>query len=699
MTVQAATGVTAPPLGFAPGLAVGCPVAAAWLAGATLRLRREVAWLWHERGTLHGIEAAGALPPLIDPLAEALDLNRYDADRAAFFTNDPTARYLTERIAALRVPAGSPVRGGFGWLADQLGLSPAECFVLALALGGAVDSARGAVIAACQNAPDARVPTLALAQRLWARPDEMLPLTDPAHPLVEAGVLARTGDWDAPLEVAPVVARQLLFPEGPPPGALVPVPAPVPQPKGQAIALAVARIRTRSLAHATLVPLVGPEDAPHADIAAGIARAAGMDLLAVRGQGALGPLLVTAWLRGAAVLLPYARLPGPEGQVELPQRQVPVVVFVAMAETDRIQTLPRRESVRKVALEPLDYAGRLEAWRRALPALWAGPEGRAILSECARRFAFEARAIARTAAAVEALEGRIDRDTLFRACRADLDLGDLAKPVAPRFTLDELMLPARPARQIRELVTALRVLGTVHMDWGTARAWNEGGLSVLFTGPPGTGKTMAAEAIATEIGMPMYRIDLSQVVSKYIGETEKNLSRLFDAADSGDAILFFDEADAVFGKRTEIKDAHDRYSNHEVSYLLERMERFKGMAVLASNRKKDLDDAFLRRLRTIVSFPLPEAPERRRIWGAMMPEGVDCTALDLDFLAERMPLSGGHIRSAVFNACLQSVRDGEPATLRMPEMVRAVKDEFDKLGRNVSLDQFGPWSAEVRDGA
>ena len=208
---------------------------------------------------------------------------------------------------------------------------------------------------------------------------------------------------------------------------------------------------------------------------------------------------------------------------------------------------------------------------------------------------------------------------------------------------------------------------------------------------------MAAEAIAAEVGMPMYRIDLSQVVNKYIGETEKNLRRLFDAADSGDAILFFDEADALFGKRTEVKDAHDRYANLEVSYLLERMERFKGMAVLASNRKKDLDEAFLRRLRAIVTFPLPAAEERLRIWQTMMPEGVDCSALDLKFLADRLPLSGGHIRSAVFNACLQSVRPDEVPRLEMAEIVRAVKDEFDKLGRTVSLEQFGAYAGEVRD--
>lgn len=249
------------------------------------------------------------------------------------------------------------------------------------------------------------------------------------------------------------------------------------------------------------------------------------------------------------------------------------------------------------------------------------------------------------------------------------------------------------AAQIDELVAAMHNLTRVHYDWGTARAWSEGGLSALFAGPPGTGKTMAAEAIAADLDLPLYRIDLSQVVNKYIGETEKNLRRLFDVADSADLILFFDEADALFGKRTEVKDAHDRYANLEISYLLERMERFKGLAILATNRRKDLDEAFLRRLRFLVEFPMPGAEERLRIWRGAIPAGVDASALDFDFLAQRFALAGGHIRSVVFNACLQSATEGAPRRLDMPVVVRALQREYDKLDRASSLDQFGPYAA------
>ena len=241
----------------------------------------------------------------------------------------------------------------------------------------------------------------------------------------------------------------------------------------------------------------------------------------------------------------------------------------------------------------------------------------------------------------------------------------------------------------------MRNLTRAHHDWGNARAWNEGGLSALFAGAPGTGKTMCAEALAAELDLPLYRIDLSQVVDKYIGETEKNLKRLFDAADAADLILFFDEADALFGKRTEVKDAHDRYANLEVSYLLERMERFKGLALLATNRKKDLDEAFLRRLRFVVEFPLPDAQERARIWRSVVPPQVDASALDLDFLAQRFALSGGHIRAIVFHACLQAAGEGAAIALDMPAVIRAVKREFDKLERANSLDQFGPYAPLV----
>jgi vesicle-fusing ATPase len=267
----------------------------------------------------------------------------------------------------------------------------------------------------------------------------------------------------------------------------------------------------------------------------------------------------------------------------------------------------------------------------------------------------------------------------------------------PRFSEADLMLPPKQTRQLREIIRAMQMLTTVHYDWGTEQVWNESGLSALFAGPPGTGKTMAAEVIAHELGLPLSRIDLSQVVNKYIGETEKNLRRLFDAAEASDVILFFDEADSLFGKRTEVKDAHDRYANLEVSYLLERMERFKGLAILATNRKKDLDEAFLRRLRFLIDFPLPGVEERLRIWRQAIPPGVNSEAIDFQFLAQRFPVAGGHIRSIVFQACLQTAQPSGPRRLTMESIVAAVKREYDKLDRAVSLEKYGIYASIAQD--
>jgi SpoVK/Ycf46/Vps4 family AAA+-type ATPase len=285
-------------------------------------------------------------------------------------------------------------------------------------------------------------------------------------------------------------------------------------------------------------------------------------------------------------------------------------------------------------------------------------------------------------------------------CRAEAGEGmsGLAQAVDPRFTLDELVLPRRQARQIDEIVQAMRSLTRVHYEWGTARAWNESGLSVLFSGAPGTGKTMAAEALAHALALPMYRIDLSQVVNKYIGETEKNLARIFDAAEASDSILFFDEADALFGKRTDVKDAHDRFANIEIAYLLERMERFRGLAILATNRRKDLDEAFMRRLRYVIEFPLPGRVERERIWRQAFPAGVDATDLDFAFLAAQFELSGGHIRSAAFNACLQCAGSGG-ARLAMTETLVAIRREMDKLNRLAAPEQFGRYAHLVKEDA
>jgi SpoVK/Ycf46/Vps4 family AAA+-type ATPase len=214
---------------------------------------------------------------------------------------------------------------------------------------------------------------------------------------------------------------------------------------------------------------------------------------------------------------------------------------------------------------------------------------------------------------------------------------------------------------------------------------------------------MAAEVLAAKLKLPMYRVDLSQVVNKYIGETEKNLRVLFDAAEQADLLLFFDEADALFGQRTAVKSSNDRWANLEVSYLLERMENFRGLAVLGTNRKKDLDEAFLRRLRYVIEFPMPGEHERLNIWRKAIPCQVEAAEVDLEFLAAEYALAGGNIRSIVLNACLQAAARSVRPRLDMETVMRAIAREYEKLGRPLTVEQTERWipavEMAVRNGA
>ena len=218
----------------------------------------------------------------------------------------------------------------------------------------------------------------------------------------------------------------------------------------------------------------------------------------------------------------------------------------------------------------------------------------------------------------------------------------------------------------------------MHQEWGFP-AVPSSGVVALFSGPSGTGKTLAAEVIAGDLGLDLYKVDLSAVVSKYIGETEKNLSRIFDAAGAGDLVLFFDEADALFGKRTEVSDAHDRYANIEVAYLLQRLEPYDGLVVLATNLQRNIDQAFLRRISVAVDFPLPEEPQRRAIWRQSFPSTAPQQDLDLDFLARKFKITGGVIHNAALGAAFLAADDGQPIT--MEHVALALKREFQKLGR------------------
>lgn len=272
---------------------------------------------------------------------------------------------------------------------------------------------------------------------------------------------------------------------------------------------------------------------------------------------------------------------------------------------------------------------------------------------------------------------------LFAAARAQSDhhLRDLARKIIPKYTWEDLILPADELAQLHEICQQAKQRNTVYDQWGFARKLALGkGLNVLFSGPPGTGKTMAGDVIANELSLTLYKIDLSQVVSKYIGETEKNLERIFTAAQSTNAILFFDEADALFGKRSEVKDAHDRYANIEVGYLLQKMEQYEGVAILATNLRSHMDDAFVRRMHAIVEFPFPDEMHRRRIWEVVFPpEAPLADDVDLAVLAREVKLAGGNIKNIALTAAFYAADAGE--TIGMSHLLRSARREHQKIGR------------------
>ena len=283
------------------------------------------------------------------------------------------------------------------------------------------------------------------------------------------------------------------------------------------------------------------------------------------------------------------------------------------------------------------------------------------------------------------------RASLWEACRAQArpQLNGLAQRIEPRAKWQDLVLPEAQKQALKEIAVHVRQRARVYDDWGFAAASSRGlGISALFAGPSGTGKTMAGEVLANELNLDLFRIDLSQVVNKYIGETEKNLRRVFDAAEEGGAILLFDEADALFGKRSDVKDSHDRYANIEVSYLLQRMESYRGLAILTTNLKNALDTAFLRRLCFVVQFPFPDATQRAEIWRRVFPAQTPTESLDFAQLA-RLPVAGGNIRNMALNAAFIAAEADEP--VRMYHLLLAAKHECQKLERPVSESEIGGW--------
>ncbi|MEO7052021.1 MAG: ATP-binding protein [Rhodanobacter sp.] len=624
-------------------------------------------------------------------------------------TADASPSLLATDVAgsdAAAVSHGDDVAGhtpALATLTERLGLSVFERDLLLLCIGMELDTRFPALCAQAQHDSGKPYPTFALAFALLDQPswDALSPQRPlrwwrlleihqlGAQPLIGAalGVDARVVNFVKGMNYLDDRLAPLL----------VPLPA-VALPSSQQVV--VERI-VASLRHAPadapwpIVQLLGSDGVSKQAIAQGVADALGMQAY-----------------RLSAELLPSASAEQ-ETLLRLWQREsrlLPVAVYLDASE------LEHGDAGAALASRFLDRAGGL-AFADAREPL-AGTATQAISVEVAKPTALEQRAlwqrllgaagqeqshhlsghfdfnlgsieqIARTALA--AVDGNPDAlaQTLWQGAiaRTRPALDQLAQRIEPKAGWDDLKLPDSETRLLRQIADQVVQRSTVYDDWGFRARMNRGlSISALFAGESGTGKTMAAEVIAQELGLSLYRIDLSAVVSKYIGETEKNLRKLFDAAEDGGAILFFDEADALFGKRSEVKDSHDRYANIEVNYLLQRLESFRGLAILATNQKGALDSAFLRRLRFVVNFPFPGVPERRAIWASVFPAQAGVGVLDLDRLA-RLTLSGGSIQGIALNAAFLAA--SACASIGMPLLLDAARAEYRKLDKPVNEADF-----------
>jgi AAA+ superfamily predicted ATPase len=340
-----------------------------------------------------------------------------------------------------------------------------------------------------------------------------------------------------------------------------------------------------------------------------------------------------------------------------------------------------REPIPALRFQPPDHILRFALWRRFAPEL-DGVQASAL----AAKFQFTGGRIRSAVAQARRLSSGdrdVSLDDLYQACRAQSvsRLTSTARRVEPLYGWDDITLLPEGLAHLREICAHLQYRRHVFGEWRFDHKMSLGkGVSALFVGAPGTGKTMAAEVIARELRLDLYKVDLSCVVSKYIGETEKNLSRVFDEADQSNGILFFDEADALFGRRSEVKDSHDRYANIEIDYLLQRIDEYQGIVILASNFQRNIDDAFRRRLRFVVEFPLPDEKHRARIWRTVFPRETPLAEdIDFAFLAHKFKLTGGSIRNIALSAAFLAAQEDEP--VHMHHLIRATRRELRKLGR------------------
>ncbi|EFL05220.1 ATP-binding protein [Streptomyces sp. AA4] len=546
-------------------------------------------------------------------------------------------------------------------LARRLGLSRFEQDTLLLCAAAELDPSIAGLCAEAHGNAHMPYPTFGLALRVL--PDPAWEAVSPQGglrywQLIEG--LSGQGVVSAPLRAAERAVNYLKGLNSLD-DRLAPLVTPLPLVELSASQQRVAEEVASQWALAGPVQLTGADEAAKRQVTAHAAELAGLvayrlPAAALPAQPVEADLLARVWQLEAA-LLPlalYLEADETDGASEFLDRIAgPAVLAVREGKPGR----------RSIEVSPPTPAERALAWREAL-----GSEPAAV-EVLAAQFALDLPSIAAVAAVAGA-----DPEKVWQECRVRTRprLDGRAQRLESTASWDDLVLPEQSRRLLGEIADQVGQRTTVHETWGFGDRGR--GLSVLFTGPSGTGKTMAAAVLANRLALDLYRIDLSTVVSKYIGETEKNLRNLFDAAEG--AILFFDEAESLFGKRGEVRDAHDRYATIEVDYLLQRMEAHRGLAILATNMRSTLDTAFLRRLRFVVEFAFPGLAERKLMWEKAFPTRAPCADLDCDRLAQ-LQTSGAMIRNIALNAAFLAAAAGEPIT--METVLAAARTEFRKL--------------------
>jgi hypothetical protein len=629
-----------------------------------------------------------------------------DPYRGLYLTPEAVERILdTPRQPDSYLEAGDPEPGSrLGLLAERFGLAPLDVELLLVAMAPDVDARFEWLYGYLNDDVTRRRATVGLALELCGQP-----AAGPARfrfaSLITGGLL------EVPEPTLPALSRELRVPDRVLAhllGGDTPEPA----------VARVARIVPRTVATAEELPRrigralrsgVGPvhlrdTDGDASRTAVAALAAAGrdavvVDVTALDDDPPVAELVREARLRGAGIVLGPLEPLLPD-RVRLIRQIVTSAGDLPVIAHGKQHWDPQWTDAVSVTVPPLDPDRRSARWASALTEATGVPPSPALLADLAgyRLGVAEVDHAVTVATRLAALEGQPVTAAHVRAgvrAQNGAGLDRLARRIIPSVGWDDLVLPGPTRRQLSELVVRARHRDRVLGQWRMRPGGGRGrGVVALFAGESGTGKTMSAEVVAAELGMDLYVVDLSTVVDKYVGETEKNLERIFTEAAGVHGVLLFDEADAVFGKRSEVKDAHDRYANVESAYLLQRMESFDGIAVLTTNLRANVDDAFTRRIDVIADFPVPDAEQRLALWdrclGTVMPRAGD---LDLPFCAERFELAGGSIRACAVTAAYLAAAADRPLT--MADVVASVRQEYRKLGRLVLASEFGRWVEPV----